>query len=190
MLQRKPARRKVLRQLPPPYEARGRPEDPRRQAEMPVHHGHPERNAYKFLIPVWPDSPNKIRTGSLRAILGRAGAIRRMREAAFLTLCQIDPETRGRVGRGYLDCEVTLLRVSPRLLDMDNWIAACKSVRDGIADAFDLSDNAPHLRFRYDQAIQSKTKEVWARISIVPTPPGYAMLWARKKAGKKLNRYK
>lgn len=46
---------------------------------------------------------------------------------------------------------VTLTRVSPRLLDDDNLRGALKAVRDGVADALQIDDRDPRVRWEYDQ---------------------------------------
>lgn len=46
---------------------------------------------------------------------------------------------------------VTLTRVSPKKFDDDNWIAAAKPVRDGVADAFGMRDDHPCFRWKYDE---------------------------------------
>ncbi len=47
--------------------------------------------------------------------------------------------------------EVTIVRLFPGTLDDDNYIAACKHLRDGIADAFGVPDNHPNIEFWYEQ---------------------------------------
>lgn len=46
---------------------------------------------------------------------------------------------------------VTLCRVSPGVLDDDNLRSALKGVRDGIADAYEVADNDPRIRWCYKQ---------------------------------------
>lgn len=46
---------------------------------------------------------------------------------------------------------VTLTRISPRMLDDDNLRPALKAVRDGIADALQIDDRDPRVRWEYDQ---------------------------------------
>ncbi len=66
------------------------------------------------------------------------------------------------------------------MLDSDNWVSACKAVRDGIADACGVSDNAPHIHFSYVQTQSRGEKEVWANVSVVPTAAGYTSAWLQK----------
>lgn len=56
-------------------------------------------------------------------------------------------------GQIYLGCDavVTLIRISPRELDDDNLRPALKAVRDGIADALQIDDRDPRVKWRYDQ---------------------------------------
>ncbi len=46
---------------------------------------------------------------------------------------------------------ITLTRIGPRTLDSDNLEAACKHVRDGVADALGMDDGDPRLTWRYEQ---------------------------------------
>ncbi len=46
---------------------------------------------------------------------------------------------------------VTLTRVAPRALDDDNLRGALKATRDGVADAFGVSDRDPRVEWRYGQ---------------------------------------
>ena len=68
-------------------------------------------------------------------------------------------------GAGDLKADVTLVRVSPRQYDDEGWIAAAKSLRDGVADAFGVADNHPMLGFWYEQ-LNGKPKEYGVRIEI------------------------
>ena len=65
-------------------------------------------------------------------------------------------------GRRWL---VTLTRVAPRQLDGDNAQAACKSVRDGVADFLCLDDGDPRVQWHYSQE-RGKPKEYAVRIRI------------------------
>jgi hypothetical protein len=47
--------------------------------------------------------------------------------------------------------EVTLVRLGKRPLDDDNLIAAFKHWRDGVAQAFKVSDNHRNIEFWYEQ---------------------------------------
>ncbi len=60
---------------------------------------------------------------------------------------------------------VTLTRVAPRELDDDNLRAACKSVRDGVADWLGIDDGDTRIEWRYEQA-KGKPKEHAVRILI------------------------
>ena len=46
---------------------------------------------------------------------------------------------------------IGLVRVAPRRLDDDNLAAACKALRDGIAEALGVDDGSPTLRWSYGQ---------------------------------------
>ena len=46
---------------------------------------------------------------------------------------------------------VTLIRVAPRRFDDDNWQAAAKPIRDGVADIFGHRDDLPDVWWFYDQ---------------------------------------
>lgn len=54
-----------------------------------------------------------------------------------------------------LPATITLTRIAPRRLDDDNCVSALKSVRDGIADAFDRDDGDDGFTWRYDQENRS-----------------------------------
>ncbi len=57
-----------------------------------------------------------------------------------------------------------LTRVAPRRLDDDNLAGGFKAFRDGMADAFEIDDRDPRVRWRYDQRT-SKTYGVEVSIS-------------------------
>lgn len=46
---------------------------------------------------------------------------------------------------------VTLTRVAPRALDDDNLRGCLKATRDGVADAFGVTDRDPRVTWRYEQ---------------------------------------
>lgn len=48
---------------------------------------------------------------------------------------------------------VTICRAGPRKLDDDNLAAACKHVRDQIADIVGLDDGSPLYTWRYEQRV-------------------------------------
>ena len=50
-----------------------------------------------------------------------------------------------------LPATITLVRVSPRLLDDDNLRGALKSVRDGIADRLGIDDRDSRVKWEYGQ---------------------------------------
>lgn len=67
---------------------------------------------------------------------------------------------------------VTITRVGPRRLDDDNLAAACKYVRDQIADAFGEDDGSDQYTWRYEQ----RTGEYAVEVEITsrerdPPPP-------------------
>lgn len=66
------------------------------------------------------------------------------------------------IGRRWL---VTLTRVAPRQLDGDNMQAACKSVRDGVADFLCLDDGDRRIVWQYAQE-RGNPKEYAVRIRI------------------------
>ena len=106
-----------------------------------------------------------------------------MREASGLAFASLGVFVREGIKLGRLSAIVTLERRSPKPLDGDNWIAACKPVRDGIADMCGVPDNVPHLRWQYVQ-VKDNAKEVWAYVSTVPTSDEYLKEWrarGRKK---------
>lgn len=56
------------------------------------------------------------------------------------------------LSRAYpVPCVVTLVRVSPRVLDSDNLRSALKAVRDGIADRLCVDDGGDLVRWEYRQ---------------------------------------
>jgi hypothetical protein len=46
---------------------------------------------------------------------------------------------------------VTITRIGKRALDSDNLQGACKSIRDGVADALGIDDGDPRIEWRYAQ---------------------------------------
>lgn len=48
-------------------------------------------------------------------------------------------------------CVVKLTRVSAGKMDDDGLAASCKGIRDGIADALQVDDGGPFVRFVYEQ---------------------------------------
>lgn len=63
--------------------------------------------------------------------------------------------------RPLLPCVVTIIRVRPmrgNMLDGDNLVGACKSVRDEIARWLGLDDADPRVTWRYDQ----RRADAWA----------------------------
>lgn len=59
----------------------------------------------------------------------------------------LPPGVRARLLRGGR-LAVTITRLAPRRLDDDNLAAACKAVRDGIADALGVDDRDPRIVWR------------------------------------------
>jgi hypothetical protein len=72
---------------------------------------------------------------------------RRAHEHRGATLMRLRPRLQGLEPPAV----VTITRIAPRPLDSDNLQAACKHVRDGVADAFGLDDRSPKLAWNYDQ---------------------------------------
>lgn len=60
-------------------------------------------------------------------------------------------------------CTVRMTRVAPRELDDDNLAGACKSIRDGIADALGINDRDKRVRWVCEQA-KGKPARVEVRI--------------------------
>lgn len=81
--------------------------------------------------------------------MAHAAERKRLREAAHLhALSIVHPQYRKGNFKG---CDVLIRRISPRKYDSDNWIAAAKPLRDGIADALGVNDNDPRVAWNYDQ---------------------------------------
>jgi hypothetical protein len=70
-----------------------------------------------------------------------------------------------RAARLTLPAEVTLTRVAPRELDLDNLQGALKSVRDGVADALGVDDRTPLVTWVYQQR-RGKPREYGVEIAI------------------------
>jgi hypothetical protein len=70
---------------------------------------------------------------------------------------------------------VQILRIAPKPFDSDNWQAAAKPIRDGIADAFGLRDDAPCFEWHYGQE-RGKAREYAAAVSIHIKAPIIARL--------------
>ena len=60
---------------------------------------------------------------------------------------------------------ITLTRIAPRLFDDDNLGAACKSIRDGIADRVGIDDGSKLIAFKYAQR-RGNVKEYAIEIEI------------------------
>lgn len=89
----------------------------------------------------------------------RADRARMQRRAALLTVRTLAQS----VG---LTAVVTMTRVAPsRGLDDDNLRGALKSIRDGIADAFQVDDRDPRIRWRYEQR---RGKDYAVEVEIAP----------------------
>lgn len=81
----------------------------------------------------------------------KARRAKEQRHVAFmLTTTHLVLETRSPAVHSLLPCHITMTRVAPRRLDVDNLWSSFKHVIDGIADAFHLPDNDP--RFEWDVA--------------------------------------
>lgn len=80
----------------------------------------------------------------------RARRVKAQRQAAYV-LARLLP-------RWSAPLTVSLLRISPRLLDSDNLVSAFKAVRDGIADGLGVSDAANSgVTWLYDQVRRCDT---------------------------------
>lgn len=60
---------------------------------------------------------------------------------------------------------VIITRIAPRVLDDDNLAGACKSVRDGIADALGIDDRDPRVKWAVAQR-KGKPREYGAEVSL------------------------
>jgi hypothetical protein len=72
------------------------------------------------------------------------------------------------VPRFALPCTVTLVRISPGLLDDDNLRGALKGVRDGIADRLGVDDRDPRVTWLY---AQERDKGYAVRVEFRPRAP-------------------
>lgn len=91
-----------------------------------------------------------------------AGRHKSQREAARLFA---NPRCLGMKDAAFM-WRVTLVRLSPRLLDDDNLRGALKHVRDGIADAIGIDDRKGEWRYR-----QTKRKQPGVMVHIEPATP-------------------
>lgn len=66
---------------------------------------------------------------------------------------------------------VRLVRVSARLLDSDNLESAFKSLRDGIADAFEVNDKDPRIEWFADQEQVKTSGKHISRIEVYDLNP-------------------
>ncbi len=89
-------------------------------------------------------SPNKV-VWSRAAALAGSSERKRLRQLAGLGARQF---AHGKPG---LIVGITLVRIAPRAMDMDNVISGMKPVRDGVADAFGLRDDASCFTWNYKQ---------------------------------------
>ena len=64
-----------------------------------------------------------------------------------------------------LPVQVTLIRVAPRELDLDNLQGSLKSVRDGIADALGVDDRTPLVTWVYQQE-RGEPREYGVRVEV------------------------
>ncbi len=60
---------------------------------------------------------------------------------------------------------VAITRLAPRCLDGDNCLAACKAIRDGIADWLGVDDADARVTWRY---FQMRSKAYGCRITVAP----------------------
>lgn len=73
-----------------------------------------------------------------------------------------------------LPCEITITKVSPREFDFDNYVYACKGLRDQIADKLipglkpGIADGDKRLTWNYEQE-KGKASENYVRVDIVST---------------------
>jgi len=117
-----------------------------------------------YLLGARPASPNE-KPWSTGAAISASGKRRRLRDQArAITLSMISPIDRVKA-KDSAAVVVTLTRVAPRAYDDDNWQGAAKPVRDGVADAFELRDDAPCFAWRYGQ-MKGMSKEYGVRIKV------------------------
>jgi hypothetical protein len=81
----------------------------------------------------------------------RANRARRCRHVAAIHAMRALPMAAPRSPVYWMPCLITITRVSPRSLDGDNLQAACKALRDGIADALMVDDADPRVEWHYAQ---------------------------------------
>lgn len=126
--------------------------------------------AYRVEIPgANPVSPN-VKSWSRGAAVGAAKARRRLRDIGKLlvTATVLKPDLI-RAKRGEARVDITIIRVASRRFDDDNWQAAAKPIRDGIADAFGLRDDVQQLVWMYDQR-KGKPKQRVVEVCLVFWP--------------------
>ena len=92
--------------------------------------------------------------------------VHRRRKAERADACIVVRPIARRVG---LPATVRLVRLSAGELDDDNLRGACKGVRDGVADAFEVADNDPRVRWEYAQE-RCKRGSYGVRIEITTEP--------------------
>lgn len=115
-------------------------------------------------------SPNRTRFATRGGALAQAAKAKRMRELGALA-------TRGCVSSLFLrgptmygaNVRVTIVRIAPRAFDDDNFVASCKALRDGIADAFGLKDHDERISFWYEQT-RGKPREYGVVLQFLITP--------------------
>lgn len=71
--------------------------------------------------------------------------------ARLLVTTKLAGSTRSRLMRTADRLVITLTRIGSGMLDGDNLAAGCKHLRDGIADALEVNDAHPRLRWFYSQ---------------------------------------
>lgn len=111
-----------------------------------------------------PASPN-VKSWSRGAAISAAKGRRRLRDEAHArTMSTVPAELR--TGKD-VAC-VTIIRIAPARyrMDCDNWQAAAKPLRDGVADAFGLRDDAPCFVWKYDQTTRLKEYGVEIRVEV------------------------
>lgn len=81
----------------------------------------------------------------------RAKRSRDNRTVARVMFAKARFDATGKIYLAGSNAVVTLTRISPRMLDDDNLRPALKAVRDGIADALQIDDRDPRVKWRYDQ---------------------------------------
>lgn len=112
-------------------------------------------------------SPNRLRGNTRGAAISETRRKRDQRDIGKLQVrAVVSPFTTSCVKSGVSKAEITIVRITPKAYDDDNYIAACKALRDGIADAFMVKDNDPNIEFWYEQRRNQRPHQCDVHIEI------------------------